>query len=90
MAFHLASFYIYLFRIKCSSFVSHTIVGDLQAGAPFGTCKNIAVPSASPITNNSGSFTGSIQFTRSASPPHSPNHKLLLFFFPLIAVLLLL
>ncbi|XP_028764156.1 PI-PLC X domain-containing protein At5g67130 isoform X1 [Neltuma alba] len=68
-------------------------IAACQAGVPFGTCKNIAVPSASQMTNTSGSFgsfTGSVQFTRSASPAHSPNHMLLLFFFPPVAVLLLL
>ncbi|KAK4262312.1 hypothetical protein QN277_027888 [Acacia crassicarpa] len=61
-----------------------------QVGVPFGNCKNIAVPSASPMTNTSGSFTGSVQFTRSASPDHPLNYMLLLFSFPLVAVLLLL
>ncbi|XP_062101952.1 PI-PLC X domain-containing protein At5g67130 [Humulus lupulus] len=60
-----------------------------QAGAPFGSCKNVAVPSRSPPINNTpgtGSFTGSVQFTRSASTVKSPNH--LFFFlvsFPLLA-----
>jgi len=44
-----------------------------QAGAPFGSCKNISVPSTSPVTNTAGSFTGSVQFSKSASPVHHPN-----------------
>ncbi|KAF4380826.1 hypothetical protein F8388_017180 [Cannabis sativa] len=49
-----------------------------QAGAPFGSCKNVAVPSRSPpTTTNAGSFTGSVQFTRSASTVNSPNRLFL-------------
>ncbi|KAF7809844.1 PI-PLC X domain-containing protein [Senna tora] len=63
-----------------------------QAGAPFGSCKNVAMPSTSPVTNtagSSGSFTGSVQFSKSAAPVHSPNCMLLLLmYFPFIAVLL--
>uniref|UniRef100_A0A803PEQ4 PI-PLC X domain-containing protein n=1 Tax=Cannabis sativa TaxID=3483 RepID=A0A803PEQ4_CANSA len=58
-----------------------------QAGAPFGSCKNVAVPSRSPpTTTNAGSFTGSVQFTRSASTVNSSN-RLFLFLvsFPLLA-----
>ncbi|KAJ7952835.1 PI-PLC X domain-containing protein [Quillaja saponaria] len=59
-----------------------------QAGAPFGSCKNVAVPSRSPTTNSAGSFTGSVQFSRSASPVHSSNYLLFfLFYFPVKAVL---
>ncbi|TKY70590.1 PI-PLC X domain-containing protein [Spatholobus suberectus] len=64
-------------------------VSACQDGAPFGSCKNIAVPNTSPVTNTAGSFTGSVQFSRSASPFHSPNCWIfLLFYFLLIAVLL--
>ncbi|XP_061340981.1 PI-PLC X domain-containing protein At5g67130 [Gastrolobium bilobum] len=60
-----------------------------QEGAPVGSCKNIAIPNTSPVTTNAGSFTGSFQFSRSASPAHSPNCLFfLLFYFLLIAVLL--
>ncbi|KAK7252821.1 hypothetical protein RIF29_37040 [Crotalaria pallida] len=44
-----------------------------QVGAPFGSCQNITVPSTSPVTNTAGSFTGYVQFSRSASAVHSPN-----------------
>lgn len=73
----------------------HTLCGcstitTCQEGAPFGSCKNISVPSLSPMTNTAGSFTGSVQFSRrSTSPLHSPNCSLfLLFYFLLTAVLL--
>ncbi|KAG2375976.1 PI-PLC X domain-containing protein [Vigna angularis] len=48
-------------------------VSACQEGAPFGSCKNITVPYTSPVTNTAGSFTGSVQFSRSASPALSPN-----------------
>jgi hypothetical protein len=64
----------------------------LQAGASFGSCKNISVPSTSPASSTgggSGSFTGSVQFSKSVSPIHYPNSILVfLFYFLLIAVLL--
>ncbi|KAJ0097371.1 hypothetical protein Patl1_28656 [Pistacia atlantica] len=61
-----------------------------QAGAPFGSCKNVAVP-RSPPTNNMGSFTGSVQFSSSASIVHCPNCLLFkLFYFSLMVFLLLL
>ncbi|KAL2595579.1 hypothetical protein AAZV13_11G048900 [Glycine max] len=64
-------------------------VNFYMEGAPFGSCKNIAVPNTSPVTNTAGSFTGSVQFSRSASPVHSPNcWCFLVFYFLLIAVLL--
>lgn len=44
----------------------------LQAGASFGSCKNVSVPSTSPVTTATGSFSGSVQFARSASTIHSP------------------
>lgn len=52
-----------------------------QAGAPFGSCKNISVPSTSPVTNTAGSFTGSVQFSKSASAVHLPNCLLVVFYF---------
>ncbi|XP_061355646.1 PI-PLC X domain-containing protein At5g67130-like isoform X3 [Gastrolobium bilobum] len=71
----------------------HTLCGcstitACQAGAHFGSCKNISVPSASPMTNTAGGFTGSVQFSSSASPVHSSNCLLLFFYFLLFAVLL--
>ncbi|PNX79151.1 PI-PLC X domain-containing protein, partial [Trifolium pratense] len=58
------------------------------AGASFGSCKNISVPSTSPVssTGGSGSFTGSVQFSKSASPIRYPNSVLVLFYIMLIAV----
>lgn len=57
--------------------------GLLQFGAPFGSCKNVAVPNVSPVTNTvgntspltntAGSFSGSVQFSKSASTIQSPN-----------------
>ncbi|KAG6774028.1 hypothetical protein POTOM_021377 [Populus tomentosa] len=54
-----------------------------QFGAPFGSCKNVAVPNVSPVTNTvgntspltntAGSFSGSVQFSKSASTIQSPN-----------------
>ncbi|XP_027347458.1 PI-PLC X domain-containing protein At5g67130-like isoform X2 [Abrus precatorius] len=63
----------------------HTLCGcstiTACQGAPFGSCKNISVPSTSPVTNTGGSFTGSVQFSKSASLIHRPNCLLLIFFF---------
>lgn len=54
--------------------VKHTLIdGILQAGAPFGSCKNVTVPNPSPASNTAGNFTGSVQFSRSASTVHSPH-----------------
>ncbi|KAH9711955.1 PI-PLC X domain-containing protein [Citrus sinensis] len=57
-----------------------------QSGAPFGSCKNIAVPRGSQTNNNSaGSFSGSVQFSRSASAVHSPNCMVFYsFYLPLV------
>jgi len=63
----------------------------LQAGASFGSCKNISVPNTSPVSNPGGvgSFNGSVQFSKSASPVRYPNCVFVfLFYFLLIAVLL--
>ncbi|KAI5418065.1 hypothetical protein KIW84_042634, partial [Lathyrus oleraceus] len=65
-------------------------VAACQAGATYGSCKNISVPSTSPAssTRGSGSFTGSVQFSKSASPVRYPNSLLVfLFYFLLISVL---
>ena len=69
--------------------MSDTIDGILQAGAPFGSCKNVTIPNPSPVTNNAGGFTGSVQFSRSPSTVHSPSCLILfLFYFPLMKYLL--
>ncbi|XP_057416182.1 PI-PLC X domain-containing protein At5g67130-like [Lotus japonicus] len=57
-----------------------------QAGASFGTCKNISLPSTSPVSNTGASVTGSVQFSSSASPVCFPN--CFLFYIILIAALL--
>ncbi|XLU77623.1 hypothetical protein S245_001044 [Arachis hypogaea] len=49
-----------------------------QAGAPFGSCNNISAPSTNPGSNTSGSFSGSVQFSESASAVYSPNWLLLI------------
>ncbi|KAJ8764226.1 hypothetical protein K2173_005966 [Erythroxylum novogranatense] len=59
-----------------------------QAGATFGSCKTVAVPNTSPVTNTAGSFTGSVQFARSTSTDLSPNiWPFYLFSVPLIGFL---
>ncbi|KAM0970742.1 hypothetical protein ACFX13_019022 [Malus domestica] len=64
-------------------------VSACQAGAPSGSCKNISVPTRNPVTNNAGSFTGSVQFSRSASILYSPNRLVVfLFYIPLMGFLL--
>lgn len=71
-----------------SSSETHCIDEILQAGAPFGSCKNVAVPNTTPVTNNEGGFTGSVQFSRSSSTFHSPSCLIIfLFYFPLMAFL---
>ncbi|KAE8693323.1 PI-PLC X domain-containing protein [Hibiscus syriacus] len=47
-------------------------IAACQAGAPFGSCKNISMPSSSPMTNTAGSFSGSVQFSKSASAVYYP------------------
>lgn len=64
----------------------HSTVGFSQAGAPFGSCKNVSIPTRSPVTNNAGSFTGSVQFASSASTVYSPNRLVVfMFYIPLMA-----
>ncbi|XP_027362110.1 PI-PLC X domain-containing protein At5g67130 [Abrus precatorius] len=76
-------------KINGNSLCGCSTISACQEGGPFGSCKNIAVPSTSPVTNTAGSFTGSVQFSKSAAPVHSPHCCLfLLFCFLLIAVLL--
>ncbi|CAK9159452.1 unnamed protein product [Ilex paraguariensis] len=50
-----------------------------QAGASFGVCKNITVPNTTPATNTAGSFSGSVQFTGSASEVPFPSLFVLCF-----------
>ncbi|XWS41888.1 hypothetical protein CRYUN_Cryun17cG0121100 [Craigia yunnanensis] len=60
-----------------------------QAGELFGSCKNISIPTTSPVTNTAGSFSGSVQFSRSASTVYYPNHLVAgLFSFPWMMFLL--
>lgn len=53
-------------------------VAACQAGAPFGTCKNVAVSNTTQTPNTFGSFSGSVQLSGSASTIHFMN---LLYFF---------
>lgn len=55
-------------------------IAACQAGAPFGSCKNITMPSSSPMTNTAGSFSGSVQFSKSASTIYYPNQFAIGFF----------
>ncbi|XP_021637663.2 PI-PLC X domain-containing protein At5g67130 isoform X3 [Hevea brasiliensis] len=59
-------------RMNGQTLCGCSTVTACQAGAPFGSCKNVAVPSTSPVTTTAGSFSGSVQFSRSASTVHSP------------------
>ncbi|MBA0592109.1 hypothetical protein Gorai_009096 [Gossypium raimondii] len=42
-------------------------IAACQAGAPFGSCKNISMPTPSPMTNSVGTFSGPVQFSTSTS-----------------------
>ncbi|KHG18052.1 hypothetical protein F383_06271 [Gossypium arboreum] len=55
-------------------------IAACQAGAPFGSCKNITMPSSSPMTNTAGGFSGSVQFSKSASTIYYPNQFAIGFF----------
>ncbi|TYH38050.1 hypothetical protein E1A91_D12G098000v1 [Gossypium mustelinum] len=60
-------------------------IAACQAGAPFGSCKNISMPTPSPMTNSVGSFSGPVQFSTSTSTVYHPNHFIIaLFLFPWI------
>ncbi|XP_050206411.1 PI-PLC X domain-containing protein At5g67130 [Mercurialis annua] len=59
-------------RMNGQTLCGCSTVTACQAGAPFGSCKNIAVPSTSPVTAATGSFTGSVQFSTSDSTVHFP------------------
>ncbi|KAK8653001.1 hypothetical protein V6N13_127022 [Hibiscus sabdariffa] len=39
----------------------------VHVGAPFGSYKNISMPSTSPMTSSARSFSGSVQFSKSTS-----------------------
>ncbi|KAL5819648.1 hypothetical protein ACOSQ3_023593 [Xanthoceras sorbifolium] len=76
-------------RMNGQSLCGCNTVNACQAGEPFGSCKNISVPSRSPTSNTMGSFTGSVQFSRSASAIHSLNCLVFfLFYLPLMVFLL--
>ncbi|MFQ6623536.1 hypothetical protein Gotur_004467 [Gossypium turneri] len=60
--------------------LSHLRAYSSPAGAPFGSCKNITMPSSSPMTNTAGSFSGSVQFSKSASTIYYPNQFAIGFF----------
>lgn len=82
------SLYLYILMKRNSGKDNYIITAILQAGASFGSCKNISVPNTSPASNTAGSFTGSVQFSRSASPVHYPNSMLIFLFYFLLVVLL--
>ncbi|KAK9285943.1 hypothetical protein L1049_025145 [Liquidambar formosana] len=72
----------YIFQFSCLvtffEFITLCYVvflcGILQAGAPFGSCKNVAVSNRTPATNTMGSFSGSVQqLSGSSSTVHFPN-----------------
>ncbi|XP_010550360.1 PREDICTED: PI-PLC X domain-containing protein At5g67130-like [Tarenaya hassleriana] len=53
-------------------------ISACQPGAPFGSCKNVPLPTRTPETvGTSGTFSGSVQFSKSLSPIHSPSHIVL-------------
>ncbi|KAI4330272.1 hypothetical protein MLD38_028572 [Melastoma candidum] len=60
-----------------------------QAGAPFGSCKNVSLPSRSPTTNTVGSFSGSVQFTNSAPSNLRRNHSVISLLYIFLLVILL-
>ncbi|KAK4781072.1 hypothetical protein SAY87_017178 [Trapa incisa] len=59
-------------------------VAACQAGAPYGSCKNISLPPRSPVTNPAGSFSGFVQFTNSAFSVHPQDYFWALIFFALL------
>lgn len=52
-------------------------IAACQAGAPYGSCKNISTPTRSPTTNAAGSFSGSVQFTNSATTVHATSYLII-------------
>ncbi|WCJ31188.1 PLC-like phosphodiesterases superfamily protein [Euphorbia peplus] len=62
-------------RMNGQSLCGCSTVTSCQIGVPFGSCKDIAVPSTTPVTTpTTGSFSGSVQFSRSASTVNSPSY----------------
>lgn len=78
--------FYFILNTHCPEYI---VDGILQAGAPSGTCKSVPAPNTGPLSSNSGSFTGSVQFTKSsASTVLSPSLLVLwLFHLPLLAFL---
>ncbi|GLU13540.1 hypothetical protein SLE2022_301730 [Rubroshorea leprosula] len=78
-------------RMNGQTLCGCSTIAACQAGAPFGSCKNIAVPSTSPVTNTpgAGSFSGSVQLSSSASTLCYTTHLIMLLCsLPLIMFLL--
>ncbi|KAJ9670713.1 hypothetical protein PVL29_026939 [Vitis rotundifolia] len=65
-------------RMNGQTLCGCSTVSACQAGAPFGTCKNVAVSNTTQTPNTFGSFSGSVQLSGSASTIHFMN---LLYFF---------
>ncbi|XP_058777987.1 PI-PLC X domain-containing protein At5g67130-like [Vicia villosa] len=77
-------------RINGHTLCGCNTVAACEEGAPFGSCKNISIPSTSPVTNTPRSFNGYVQFSvKSASRVHSPNRLLFLLFYFLLTTVLL-
>ncbi|OWM66275.1 hypothetical protein CDL15_Pgr013492 [Punica granatum] len=68
-------------RINGQRLCGCTTIAACQAGAPYGSCKNISLPTRSPVTNSGGSFTGSVQFSNSAFTVCPRDHFFVLIFF---------
>ncbi|KAI4326083.1 hypothetical protein MLD38_031431 [Melastoma candidum] len=60
-----------------------------QAGAPFGSCKKVSLPSRTPTTNTVGSFSGSVQFTNSTLSNHRRNYSVVSLLHIFLLVILL-
>ncbi|XP_021897628.1 PI-PLC X domain-containing protein At5g67130 [Carica papaya] len=76
-------------RMNGQALCGCSTIAACQVGAPFGSCKNVTVPDRSPMTNAAGSFSGSVQFSKSASALHSLNlfTSCLLLFLPIMFLL---
>ncbi|CAK9315275.1 unnamed protein product [Citrullus colocynthis] len=76
-------------KINGQTLCGCSTLASCQAGAPPGTCKSIPAPNTGSMSSTSGSFTGSVQFSKSsASRVHSPSLLVLWFFYlPLLAFL---
>ncbi|KAB1214748.1 hypothetical protein CJ030_MR5G004899 [Morella rubra] len=68
-------------RMNGQTLCGCSTVTACQAGAPVGSCKNVAAPSTSPVTTTAGGFTGSVQFSRSPSTVHSPSGFIVFLFY---------